>query len=585
MDTELKKVRKTVDYLAANTNLLAVINTTGTPYFRRQPLKDVVFWYGLSQGITDGYLKDLAGNIQAFDFDGNAATYVAHVVRDFFQEYGDLRLPNGAPAKLAIYFPQTDDLRELRPVIDQTLVDIGQSPAVCLVNTSDSSLTKEADITAFNDLNRPDAPHRVMLLVNKGTEGWNCPSLFACALARRLRTSNNFVLQAATRCLRQVPGNTMKARVYLSTDNFNVLDRQLQETYGETIADLNHAGQETRRDRIVVRKLDIPPLVITQLVRTVTKRDGEAAALALKRPTKTTKPTLERRTYTLADQQATTSVLRQIDDAVTIEAAPVNADCYTAATDLAACYRLDLWAVYDELRRLYGEEDIPLSHLSDLAAQIEQQTRFYEVKEEKVDVALALVKPEGFERQLDVDGTEVYTAEIVYPKDREHLLARLKDLQTTAGQFGFHYEPYNFDSNPEKSFFEEMLQHLNLKPAEVEDIYFTGALTDPAKTDFHVEYKDDKGKWRRYTPDFIIRKKPGRGRCKGTGRVYIVEIKRESARGDSIDGENGRKAMAMRKWQDLNPDRLRYEIIFTPTETVAADQLKKIREFIEQSES
>ena len=35
--------------------------------------------------------------------------------------------------------------------------------------------------------------------------------------------------------------------------------------------------------------------------------------------------------------------------------------------------------------------------------------------------------------------------------------------------------------------------HLNLRPDEVEDIYFTGALTDPAKTEFFVEYKDDKG--------------------------------------------------------------------------------------------
>ena len=64
---------------------------------------------------------------------------------------------------------------------------------------------------AFERINDPASPHRVILLVNKGTEGWNVPSLFACALARRLKTSNNFVLQAASRCLRQVPGNTMPA--------------------------------------------------------------------------------------------------------------------------------------------------------------------------------------------------------------------------------------------------------------------------------------------------------------------------------------------------------------------------------------
>jgi type III restriction enzyme len=32
LDTDLKRVRQTVDYLAANTHLVAVVNTTGTPY-------------------------------------------------------------------------------------------------------------------------------------------------------------------------------------------------------------------------------------------------------------------------------------------------------------------------------------------------------------------------------------------------------------------------------------------------------------------------------------------------------------------------------------------------------------------------
>ncbi|MGA2032802.1 MAG: hypothetical protein ABSG68_11125 [Thermoguttaceae bacterium] len=585
METGLKKVRKTVDYLAAQTNVVAVVNTTGTPYFKRQPLRDVVFWYGLSQGIRDGYLKDLAGNIQAYSFDDDAAAYVAHVVKDFFRDYGEAALPDGSRAKLAIYFPQTDDLRELRPEIDRALAEAGQSPALCLVNTSDAGLTKQADIDAFNALNKPDAPHRVILLVNKGTEGWNCPSLFACALARKLRTSNNFVLQASTRCLRQVPGNTAKARVYLSTDNFGILDRQLQETYGESIADLNHAGQETRRAHIVLRKLDIPPLVVKQLVRTVVKKDGAAGPLALARPAARGGDTLQRRTFTLAEQEATASVLRQLGDAVTIEAAPNSTDAYAVAVDLGVRYRLPIWTIYDEIRRLYGGDEIPLIHVDELGRQIEAQTRFYEVKEETVEVALALVKPEGFDRETAADGAACYTAEIVYPKDRESLLLHSEQLQReNRADFGFHYSPYDFDSNPEKSFFEQMLAHLNLRPEEVKDIYFTGALTDPNKTDFFVEYKDDRGKWRRYTPDFIIRKKAGRGCRRGTGRVYIVEIKREHDRSHPVDGEHGRKALAVRKWENLDPDRLRYEMIFTDTDTVAADQLAAARRFSEEVE-
>lgn len=578
LDSELKKVRKTVDYLAANTNVICVVNTTGTPYFQRQPLHDVVIWYGLSEGIRDGILKDLADNIQAFDFEGDASAYVAHVVEDFFKDYGEAQLPNGSKAKLAIYFPQTGDLKELKPVIDTALAKVGQSPAICLVNTSDESMTKKADIDAFNRLNDPASLHRVMLLVNKGTEGWNCPSLFACALARKLKTSNNFVLQAATRCLRQVPGNVMKARVYLSSDNYSVLDRQLQETYGETIADLTRSGHETGHARIVLRKLNLPPLVVTQLVRTVARKEGELKPLRLEHPKANLATGLTRAVYTVTEQQATASVLRQIGETVAITTLPVSMDTYGAAIELAARYRVDVWEVYDELRRLYGSDDILLSHLDALAEQIETQTRFYEVREETVDRALALVKPDGFMKEMDASGTEIYTAEIIYPKDREHLLLKRETMvRDNPRDFGFHYSPYDFDSNPEKSFFEQMVHHLNLKPAEVEDIYFTGALTDPAKTDFFVEYKDDKGKWRRYTPDFVIRRK--------NGKVYIVEIKAERERGDSIDGEKGKKAMALRRWESLNPDRLKYQIIFTSTDTVTADQIQNVRRFAEGNDA
>lgn len=162
-------MRQTVDYLAAATNVIAVVNTTGTPYFERQPLRDVVVWYGLAQGITDGILKEVAGNIRALSFrPEHADEFVAYVIDDFFAEYGAHRLPDGAPARLALYFPQNDDLDELAPHVELAVARAGLPPTAVLRNTSRSS---SAEIDAFNRLNDPDSPHRVILLVNKGTEG------------------------------------------------------------------------------------------------------------------------------------------------------------------------------------------------------------------------------------------------------------------------------------------------------------------------------------------------------------------------------------------------------------------------------
>ena len=64
-------------------------------------------WYGLSQGICDDVLKNVADNIRQFEIGGHVDKFVYHVVTDFFKQYGDVRLPNGAAAKLAICLPQT----------------------------------------------------------------------------------------------------------------------------------------------------------------------------------------------------------------------------------------------------------------------------------------------------------------------------------------------------------------------------------------------------------------------------------------------------------------------------------------------
>ncbi len=575
-ESGIKKVRLTVDYLAENTNLVCVVNTTGTPYFQKQPLKDVVIWYGLSQGIREGILKDVEDNILAYSFDErDAGELVREIVTDFFEEYGDHALPNGAPARLAVYFPKTRDLQELRPHVEAALAEVGESPAIVLRNTSKST---RDEIDAFNRLNDPGSPHRVILLVNKGTEGWNCPSLFATALVRKLKTSNNFVLQAATRCLRQVPGNGKPARVYLSMDNRGILDRQLQETYGESLSDLEHTPRERRSARLVLRKFRMPPVTLTRTVRRVVREERNGGDPLSLEPPVVRGRTIERTTMELADR-AGARVLQALGDTVALEAGDDALDARTAAAELAGNYHLPLWEVYDAVRAAYGQDDVPAEHLPGLRHQIEEQTRSYRTETEEVEVALALVRldprtgapePTGWNHETDDDGEPVYTAEITYFKDREHLLLHADDVRGLEHELGFHYTPYDFDSRPERDFFTRMLRDLDLAADQVEDIYFTGALTDPHKTEFFVEYRDDRGRWRRYSPDFVIRRTDG--------RTVIVEVKAERDRENPITGERGRKAMALRRWEELNPDSLRYEMVFTATDAVGMDDVNRILE-------
>ncbi len=194
-------------------------------------------------------------------------------------------------------------------------------------------------------------------------------------------------------------------------------------------------------------------------------------------------------------------------------------------------------------------------------------------------------------------GEELYTAEITYPKDREMLLLRAETVRAQNPRgFGFHYDPYNFDSSPEAECFRLLLQELNLHPDEVEDVYFTGGLIDPAKTDFRVDYLGEDGRVHGYTPDFVIRKRPPKGCRPGTGRVLIVEVKdarwetsvREDEareeRGDVLLTTEGRKAVALRRLEKLDPERFRYEMVFVRG-APGADQLAGAYRFIREPES
>ena len=564
MEKDLKRVRQTVNYLADNTNVLVVVNTTGTPYFKRQILKDVIYWYGLSQGIKDGILKEVRGNIVSYENVSNK-NLLEDVISDFFKNYKNVRIYDNSPAKLAIYFPQINDLNLSKPIIEKAITKHGLDPSVILpVHNASSEDIKDLFDNRINDFT---LPYRVFLLVNKGTEGWNCLSLFATALARKLTSSNNFVLQAASRCLRQTPGNKNKAKIYLSKDNVSILDSQLKETYGESLEELNRTPQDFIKERVILRKVEVPPVVLRKKIRKVVPIDLKfQPEIKLQKP----KVNLEeiKKDILTPDEFSRRKVLVTVaQEKVKVE--PDYIDIYSLSVELADIYRLSLMEIYTKLKEFYPDGEILEQEASEIKKQIEEQIKNYKVIEEIIEQALALIKKQGFSEEKK--GKEsIFVTEIIFHKDRaENLLLKYEDFVKHYRQkqlpFGFHYSPYNFDSKPEKEFFESVLRELNEDKDDVEDIYFTGAIDDPNKTDFFFEYKDKKGSWHNYTPDFLIRKK--------NGKMLIVEIKGEPFK-------DKQKEKEMRQVENLNPERLKYEILETTREELTFGELEKVKKWI-----
>lgn len=586
-DDGIKKVRRTIDYLAEETNLIVVINATGTPYFERQPLRDVVVWYGLGEGIRDGVLKELAKNIKVFDLgDGEADTLVSSVIEDFVRDYWAVSLPNGAPARLALYFPNIETRDELRGAVESALAQrgIGTDTILAVDGKSSEATRRQFEAVARN----PEAPERVLLLVNMGTEGWNCPSLFATALVRKLANSNNFVLQAATRCLRQVPGNQHPARVYLTDSNRKTLESQLAETYGTSLKDLDAQQSERVEREIVLHRPHLPPLLIKKRVlRYRRKADaGTATPLHLTVPAVAAPAGVTVETLTPVQTASGTTALQKVDGGDDmLPAPPPELDSYAAAAELAANYHLATADVLAALRSAYGlGADIPDYHLAALGQQIEAQRSDYEEHFEEIDVAIALVKADGFEK-TERAGQPVYTARISFAKEREPLYLTAQDTPdaTHALASSFHYEGYNFDSGPEAEFLRWALTQLQTETHQIEGVWFTGGITDPAKTDLYAEYLGEDGRWHRYTPDFVLRR--------ADGKHLVVEIKRDSfspdiqgdlarlGRGEAAQTLEGKKAVALKQWEGLNPDKLAYHVMFADTD-LKHEGYAQVRDFI-----
>ncbi len=567
MDKELKRVRETVNYINEETRLIAVVNTTGTPYYKRQMLREVVAWYSLGEGIEDNILKSLNNGIIHYDIgERSDEDVIRDVIVEFFKNYAGVTLSNGAKAKIAFYFKTQDHLDTSRLHIERTVAELGESPTLILVNTQRSTQT---EIDEFNRLNDPDSQKRILLLIGKGVEGWNCPSLFACALIKEQTTSSNFVLQASTRCLRQVPGNTQPAKIFLDTKNRSILDKELQDNFGTTLQNLGGHTAATEEIELRIRKPELPELQISRLISRVVRKEQTSGPLQLTIPAEGVDvPPIHRATLTPNFTSGTSRLIGSTE----IDEIPLmnrSTDCYTLSRRIAANYHLPYMQTLKSLKQLYPEGEVPNTHLHPLYQQVENQLQNYDVINEEVTETLALI------RTLDEEGKPVFDKEEDgYYIHRLRLLKRTVERMKEGGllfeagnlsdehDVTFHYAPYNFDTVPERRFFEEILNTVNASGDDIDIFLFTGGLTDPNKTDFHFEYKGVDGNYHRYFPDFVIVKK--------TGAVFIVEIKAESERNDETVQAKSKAVERLPKLQAAGSELksvppFKYHVVYTTT--------------------
>jgi len=473
-------------------HIVACYNYTGTPYVNNLLLPEVVYYYGLDEAISHEYLKEIKvssyGNVKNEDF-------INSVVETFFTEHSTKETYEGLPPKIAIYGATVDEIiNVIKPLVEKKLLELDIPLNKILVNVGDTKYTKDIDERDFKNLDVPStegSQKQVILLVNKGKEGWDCRSLFSVALFRSPK-SKVFVLQSTMRALRQISDIQQKAHIFLSEDNYEILNDELEKNYKIDTVTLQKSNPNKKKSKVrVCPRLPMKKIKINEV----------------------------KYNYTLFD--------RSPNNPIDFNLGNINLDNFKSTRTIKEDmmdYRLG------KTEEFIVEHDYKYSKLT-LVAEMARYLNFSPVKIQKlledsvdsIDKILKLINkypsllykeiiPKVFNYYYEVkEEIESQTKEVDLlnlPKGQDYLeysveegkLIKFNDTQVIKfNAKSFHTDKYCFDSHPEKQFFLEFL-----KKESIMEIYFTGMFTS-SYNNVAIQYIDPETyAVRKYYPDFIV---------------------------------------------------------------------------------
>jgi type III restriction enzyme len=521
-------LRNTINYLAGKLDqdglrVVGCYNYTGTPYVKHQMLPEVVDYYGLKQAIDDQYLKKV--EIKGFD-NVRDEQFIRTALTAFFQTYGGQKFENLNP-KIAIFGAQDAEVTNvIKPIVEKVLTDLGISLNTILVNIGDETVTHESDINNFNNLDVAGSEgdsKQVVLLVNKGKEGWNCRSLFMVALFRS-PDSRVFVLQATMRCLRKITEKQQKAMVFLSQDNYTVLDEELHNNFGISIKDVNDAGK-TEKETIEVKVvMPIRSIKISELrhdYSLIEKSSAEPIDFGLsaldlepyKSRVRTKADLTSDRSETVQEIKGEHNIPYSLLMIVAEVSRYLNLPCLKIEKAIANCVDgVELLTTYvSSYNRILYDVIIPkvFSYFFDVKETVESMTK-----------EVPLLKEPG-------DGDH-YT----YKALRSLVEGRFNGIYDKYKDISFHADNYCFDSKPERDYFLDRL--MNAQKFGIKHIYFTGMFTSDSNG-LSIQYIDpESNSIRNYYPDFVIEYNDGHTdliEVKGDNKIddKVVQAKAEAA--------------------------------------------------------
>ena len=551
--TELKKelsdnsketsLRYTINKIAEalerkSTKLVGCYNYTGTPYVDNQILPEVVYTYGLKEAISNNYLKQV--EVQGYENVKNEE-FLRNVLTDFFNYYGN-ETYEGLKPKIAIFGSEVKEVTDvIKPMVENILSDLGIDLSTMLVNVGDTTITKELDIKYFNNLDvvgTEGSQKQVILLVNKGREGWNCRSLFSVALFRAPK-STVFVLQATMRCLRAITETQQLAHVYLSKENYDILDNELQKNFNVNIKKITEKPVLDKRDYYIKIVEPVKNLTLEEI----------------------------KKTYELIEKDyKDKKFIFNVDD--------IDTEKYTSKLikkrGLDSERKGELFEIESGNNREYSKYTLVFEVAKYLNVNpliikgiLETNEEFDKIVEFIANYNDALYDyliPTLFHHMFELkEKTETKTKNvplIKYRNGMDHFvfsstegLTIQKDeaLISKYSKKSFHTDRYCFDSEPERKLFLQFLES-----SDVKEVYFTGMFTGQ-ENGLSVQYIDPESNLiRNYYPDILV--------YYNDGSIEIIEVKGDNKIDDEVVAAKAYAAMEL-----AEQSKMKYDMVASST--------------------
>ena len=516
--TSATSLRLTINMLASSleavgTQVVACYNYTGTPFVKNRLLPEVVCSYGLKQAIDNHYLKEVI--VDGFS-NTKSTDFIKTVLTEFFSIHKGNRYEGMLP-KLAFFATTIDELEnDLKPTVDIILSDLGISSDKILVNHQGAT---NDDIREFKMLDTTSSEKQVILLVNKGKEGWNCRSLFSVALHRKPK-STIFVLQATMRCLRSITDIQQTANVYLSEENMNILEKELQENFNISIDSIQKKADNKKTYQIRL----VPPPVKVKM-----RRIKKTFDITPKKLTTGLNFDIEKALSTENTEKYRITVTTKNLDRIS-RSAGLKRD---RTEEIKSKFEFSNITLISEIARYMNVKCIVVNDI--LSSSVDGFDSILEATNKFNELIYDWIIPRIFNHLYDLiesSKTEEVEIELVKAppvdpgfyqvKAKPELTAYINDvLFKKYSDKSFHLDHYCFDSIPENTLFWNLLNEHRIKK-----VYFTGMLTH-GQSDFRIAYIDPESHTlRNYYPDFLVKQ--------NDGTYLIVEVKGDNKIDDAV---------------------------------------------------